>query len=53
MEPSQEVEQGQEAKRPAQCYGLRAFSALHSIVRILSSNVSVVSEAEAIFGEYM
>ena len=34
MEPSQEVEQGQEAKRPAQCYGLRAFSALHSIVRI-------------------
>ena len=53
VEPSQEVEQGQEAERPAQCYGLRAFSALHSIVRILSSNVSVVSEVEAIFGEYI
>ena len=53
MESSKEVEQGQEAERPAQCYGLRSFSAFHSIVTILSSNVSLVSEAEAIFGEYV
>merc|ERR1712013_111664 len=53
VESSQEIKQGEEAERPAQCYGLRAFSAFHSIVRILSSNVTVVSEVEAIFAEYM